>query len=243
MQAECSKNTGPISPTTATCATSRHKQLSLLPEGSPASRSVRPGSEEARRMTVTSGRQCLQLSKDVGPLGCLVKTCLESSTWNSTQCFLIWKPKATPQGRLLYRLVPRTPRTEGTGSGLWPTITAQDSENCGGPSQQRRNTRSLNAVVRIWPTPVANDATGSQYTYNQGNHKSISLKLPGAVRMWPTPKTPTGGGQTIRNTPGGGIRKLEDRVSQVEGYNTGSLNPTWVEWLMGFPTGWTDLDV
>ena len=22
----------------------------------------------------------------------------------------------------------------------------------------------------------------------------------------------------------------------------GSLNPTWVEWLMGFPTGWTDLN-
>ena len=21
----------------------------------------------------------------------------------------------------------------------------------------------------------------------------------------------------------------------------GSLNPTWVEWLMGFPLGWTDL--
>lgn len=21
----------------------------------------------------------------------------------------------------------------------------------------------------------------------------------------------------------------------------GKLNPTWVEWLMGFPTGWTDL--
>jgi len=22
----------------------------------------------------------------------------------------------------------------------------------------------------------------------------------------------------------------------------GSLNPAWVEWLMGFPDGWTDLD-
>jgi hypothetical protein len=24
--------------------------------------------------------------------------------------------------------------------------------------------------------------------------------------------------------------------------NGGKLNPTWVEWLMGFPTGWTDLE-
>jgi hypothetical protein len=22
----------------------------------------------------------------------------------------------------------------------------------------------------------------------------------------------------------------------------GSLNPTWVEWLMGFPLGWTDCE-
>jgi len=24
--------------------------------------------------------------------------------------------------------------------------------------------------------------------------------------------------------------------------NRGMLNPTWVEWLMGFPIGWTDLE-
>lgn len=24
--------------------------------------------------------------------------------------------------------------------------------------------------------------------------------------------------------------------------NGGKLNPTWTEWLMGFPLGWTDLD-
>ena len=23
---------------------------------------------------------------------------------------------------------------------------------------------------------------------------------------------------------------------------SGQLNPTWVEWLMGFPLGWTDLE-
>jgi hypothetical protein len=49
------------------------------------------------------------------------------------------------------------------------------------------------------------------------------------------------GGQMERNTPGGGIRKLEDKVSQLEGKNTGQLNPDWVEWLMGFPIGWTSL--
>ena len=45
-----------------------------------------------------------------------------------------------------------------------------------------------------------------------------------------------------RNTPGGGIRKLEDAVSASVGYNTGALNPTWVEWLQGFPLGWTEVE-
>jgi hypothetical protein len=29
-------------------------------------------------------------------------------------------------------------------------------------------------------------------------------------------------------------------VDRIEREGGGSLNPTWVEWLMGFPTGWTD---
>jgi hypothetical protein len=31
-----------------------------------------------------------------------------------------------------------------------------------------------------------------------------------------------------------------DQILESEG--SGSLNPTWVEWLMGFPLGWTDLE-
>jgi DNA (cytosine-5)-methyltransferase 1 len=35
--------------------------------------------------------------------------------------------------------------------------------------------------------------------------------------------------------------RLEEKVA-LEGSPTGRLNPTWVEWLMGFPLGWTDLE-
>jgi len=33
----------------------------------------------------------------------------------------------------------------------------------------------------------------------------------------------------------GNSRPLSEQVG-------GSLNPTWVEWLQGFPLGWTELD-
>jgi hypothetical protein len=40
-----------------------------------------------------------------------------------------------------------------------------------------------------WPTPVVNDATGSQYSYSSGNHDRPALKLPGAAALahWTTP--------------------------------------------------------
>jgi hypothetical protein len=62
-------------------------------------------------------------------------------------------------------------RTNEIGSGSsvnWPTPTAQDACNNGGPSQMHRNTKPLNAEIG------------------------------------------------------------------------GPLNPEWVEWLMGWPIGWTD---
>lgn len=102
-------------------------QLTLFPEDSRVSLFPSPGSAEAVRMTVTSGLKCCALLKNSGPLGSLAKMLLESSTWRSTRCCLTWKPKATPQGRLLFRLAPSTPRTDGIESQLLPTPTASDT--------------------------------------------------------------------------------------------------------------------
>ena len=32
-----------------------------------------------------------------------------------------------------------------------------------------------------------------------------------------------------------------EEMSQYASKTGGKLNPTWVEWLMGWPLGWTDL--
>ena len=69
------------------------EQLTLFPVDSRASRSVLPGSEEARTMTVTSGLKCLESYANSSQLGSLVRMCLESSIWHSTRCLLTWKRK------------------------------------------------------------------------------------------------------------------------------------------------------
>ena len=58
-----------------------------------ASLSVMPGDEEARRMTATSGRQCIAPSMRSSPLGLWLKTLLASSRWSSRARYLKWQVK------------------------------------------------------------------------------------------------------------------------------------------------------
>lgn len=89
----------------------------------------------------------------------------------------------------------------------------------------------------LWPTPVANDdnKTPEAHLRMKARMKggprntvtSLTVMVKGIERgLWPTP--------TANRWDG----------LQSHGVNvvTGQLNPTWVEWLMGFPLGWTDLD-
>jgi DNA (cytosine-5)-methyltransferase 1 len=60
-------------------------------------------------------------------------------------------------------------------------------------------------------------------------------------KKFPTPCQRDYKGKTIsgeRVTKSGKTQKYGDTLPNVVG---GKLNPTWVEWLMGWPLGWTDL--
>ena len=193
-----------------------YEQLTLFPAASPASRSALPGSEEARRMTVTSGLKCLELYRNSGPLGSLVRTLLGSSIWRSTRCTLTWKTKVTPSKRLLFRLVPSTPRTGGTDA-------------------------RLSGMVKMWPTPKAQNARGRGERHGNGGP---SLDV--VAMMYPTPTTGaglcggTGNFRQLKDLEARGQITEEERRSMAAG-NGGQLNPDWVEWLMGFPPGWTEV--
>jgi hypothetical protein len=162
-------------------------------------------------------------------------------------------------------------RTDGKEFGYWRTPSSSDGEggimemreDAKGRYKLRDHVQPTNQ--KFWPTPVGYDATpgGPNNHYHGLGHMAKTRMWPtisvhgnynrrGAsatsgdglvtqVKKWPTPKRPTGGGQTQRMTSGGGIRKLEDAVSKSINQNTGKLNPQWVEWLMGWPIGWTGL--
>ena len=51
----------------------------------------------------------------------------------------------------------------------------------------------------------------------------------------------TGSRQMLQQLVDAGVLSSEEKLKMSAG-NGGRLNPTWVEWLMGFPLGWTDLE-
>lgn len=227
LPARSSNTTGPMCETTVTSATCGMSAPISSPEVSRASHSVLPGSAEARQMTVTSGLKCCELLGKQNQLGCLVRTCLESSRWNSTVCLLTWKKKVTPAGRLLFQLAPSMRNTAGTESGLsrsewWPTPRG---------SKVAASVTMEAALNRIYKTGY------------RGN-----LEEAVAMRLWPTPSTANPGSRP--NGKRG--RALEKEVSMAAGLRTRGmklrdrakdlrLNPNWVEWLMGYPKEWTKI--
>ena len=222
------------------------EQLTLFPAGSPASRFPLPGSDEARRMTVTSGLKCLELYRNSGPLGSLVRTLLGSSIWRSTRCALTWKTRVTPSKRLLFRLVPSMPRTGGTDAPLWPTVTTDSVSQR--TKRYKQGGLPLDMAVNLWPTPKASDYKGSGPAGSKSaNHDLKKHNLKGVVMFYPTPTTGaglcggTGNFQQLKKLQQAGQITEGERRNMSQG-NGGQLNPTWVEWLMGFPLGWTDLN-
>lgn len=225
------------------------EQLSLFPGDSRASRSVQPGSEEARMMTVTSGRKCLELSKNSGPLGLLEKTLLESSIWSSTRRYLTWKVKATKQGHFLFQLAVSTPRTDGTDAPSWPTPKATDYNGSGprGSKSAERDLKKGNLKGAVmYATPQARDHRTGQGKRWLDPARSRNLNDQIAA-MFPTPTTGaglcggTGNYQQLKAMEESGEITTEERKSMASG-SGGQLNPTWVEAMMGFPSGWTDLE-
>ena len=98
-----------------------------------------------------------------------------------------------------------------------------------------------------WPTPRVT-GSGEDISIVQERFKNglkYKSRLEEAVALWPT-MTANGMGSTghrellSKRVSSGDITPDEKR--QMSAGNGGRLNPMWVEWLMGFPLGWTDLE-
>jgi hypothetical protein len=100
-------------------------------------------------------------------------------------------------------------------------------------SREKGRPLSLNDQIKhMWPTPRATDADhgGPNQRDSRGN-----MGLPAMAALYPTP---TANDSKNNNPPSQRTEngRHSDQLNVVAG---GSLNPAWVEWLQGFPLGWT----
>ena len=189
---------------------------------SPASRFPLPGNAEALRMTVTSGRKCLESSKSFPPLGCLEKMLLGSSIWGSNRRFLIWKEQAMKSGLSYYLLSPSARGMRGNGYSLpdtWPTPVAaigkmDVSTALIGRMKKTGALKKLNSTGKLWQPNIQ-------------------------MKVFCTPEVMEQTGTRFHEPETEEQRELFTEVVDLN-MKKHKINPGWVEWLMGFPIGWTD---
>lgn len=220
-----------------------YEQLTLFPADSPASRFPWQESKKGKGTIVTYGLRCSELSESCARIALSVRTYLESSRLPPGKWSRIWSRQGITSSCSVLKLRLSELGTGEQGCSLWPTPTALDpAKERMKSTQQAGNSRhslDLPRAVRLWPTPRANegkDVLQSVPPSRQKEPGKCNLTQAVALEMLATP--------CARDYRTGQRRRWEDpkRANNLNDQIGGQLNPTWVEWLQGFPIGWTDLN-
>ena len=102
----------------------------------------------------------------------------------------------------------------------------------------------------MWPTPTVQDSNKATKRWRENHQNNLTAAVFNPEKIFPTPTTRDwkGGYRTESLIRKDGKSRAMDALPNAvlngqgtETQNGGQLNPTWVEWLMGWPEEWTDL--
>ena len=139
---------------------------------------------------------------------------------------------------------PLTRRTGGTEYVSWagndqraiyfiPTPRAQNIKTSEKAKRESKSSPGLADYIQMFPTPTRFDATCGDLPGKEFTGTRHAMKLIQAAKMWPTPIATDWKNRGCKD-----YRK--NREFQLQTAVGGQLNPDWVEWLQGFPIGWTE---
>jgi hypothetical protein len=235
-------------------------------EATPANPSAPPAKGKAKKTRATSGRGYDTPLAFYDPVTRSLRmyeaTCLLAELPSLAKL----PPSGILRNGVLYLRPPWEPTTAATESSSWPTPTAVTRPMEGnvrlyrskieaGEMTEEEATAILGKspyeaqgkIPAMWPTPTTQEVEHPDAILNEKGRRvskdgknSHSLGLADAVQMWRTPTVDDSKNVNPKENRFSGL------VAQVNSRTTtdtdgGKLNPEWVEWLMGFPTAWTDL--
>ena len=208
-------------------------QLMSLQEDFPAKISVLQVKGQASQApNHPSGLRWLASLEKLGQGMFLWRTPQPSLFQELTECSVIWPKWGMMLNGVVYQQKNVAHLIKEIGGGAWlptPTASTYGTQKSPGANQTPRPSLQTMASGHKWPTPTVH-----------GNHNRKGLSktsgdgLATAVAKYPTPcardwKDGNYPAEQKRNTP------------PLATHAGGPLNPQWVEWLMGWPIGWTDL--
>lgn len=177
--------------------------------------------------------------------GSLAKYDPSSRSWKTRQCSLLgdstefsetWPRWGSMRDGEFSELTTWAPPTAANESGSWPTPRRTDADRGGRGDLIQAVRGNENSHFKLWPTPHGFSKDGKS-NGPSGNELGRAVN-----RAFPTPLARDAhnrSGQAKRYLEQGRVN-LQDRMA-ADGIR-GSLNPTWVEWLMGWVLGWTDCE-
>jgi len=215
-------------------------------EATPVSRLAWPEHAPEQTTRDTSGQMSLAFFESASPHSASSRTspviCLSEAA-RSSESFKQW---ATELRRHCGQRRKSARLTVASGSlSLLPTPSAcsYGSNQGGAAGRTGKERHSLESMARraMWPTPTSTLGTnGGLVTPAKGREGGTLIEALSA-RTWPTPmasdwKRNGMGSEQQRDSPNlPAAVRMRGLATQVGG----QLNPTWVEWLMGWPLGWT----
>lgn len=203
-------------------------QLTLFPADSLASRSPLPEEEKALRMKGSYGEKCTVSFAKLNHDGFWLKMsqgyCQLMLDGRLEEFSETWPKAGTVFGGIAYLQVPSAPLTNAIECGLWATPT------------------TIDGIAPKTDKAILKEMTETRK--GRTNFANLRDQVVRGKRMWPTPTASdwknVGTKEAAQKYIDSGHQIKIGTLVQLE--HGGSLNPTWVEWLMGLPSGWSDLN-
>ncbi len=230
------------------------------------------GKDSKTAIEAVYGQRCTDWFARYDPDSSLWRTCQGCLVLGLDEFLGNWPLAGMMRNGFVYRRQRLGHRTEENGSLFWPTPQVFDATcgDLKGKEYNGRTRHAMklgNAVLRMYPTPTKADADVQRMS--KGKNRPDEGGLLKAVRTWPTPSArdykdgtycpnvsvngllgravwPTPQARAGQDCPSerrchtpnleASVRATGEKTPQM------TLNPDWVEWLMGYPIKWTDCD-